>query len=173
MASRMSVDAEMKALLNGPALPCSKPHQLVPLGDDLVVAIASVAALDASLATAPPFKGVLRGYVLPTAPYRDAALLKAAAESGSYAAAPFVLLNHVVVGAKITLLDEAREQLENIVTGLNALQSKTLGGVRTQMMGAGPHRSAACPCGGEQRAVGRHRGAHQTRGPARGRVHRG
>ncbi|PVH65123.1 hypothetical protein PAHAL_2G428900 [Panicum hallii] len=94
-----------------------------------------VAALDTSLATAPPFKGVLRGYVLPTAPYTDAALLKAAAESGSYAAAPFVLLNHVVVGAKITLLDEAREQLENIVAGLNALQSETLGGARTQMMG--------------------------------------
>ncbi|CAN6176006.1 unnamed protein product [Urochloa humidicola] len=71
----------MKALLDGPGLPCSKPHQLVPQGDDMLVVIASAEELDATLATA-SFKGKLHGYVLPTASYKDCAVLKAAAESG-------------------------------------------------------------------------------------------
>ncbi|CAL5083761.1 unnamed protein product [Urochloa decumbens] len=136
MAAGMYLKHEMEALMDGPGLPCSKPHQLVPQGDDMLVVIASTEGLDAALSTA-SFKGRLRGYVVPAASYKDCALLKAAAESGFYGASatPFILVNYPLVGSKVSAIDGVKKELADIAARLNWMESYTLGRVRTQVIG--------------------------------------
>lgn len=124
---------ETQALLDGPGLPCSNPHQLVPQEDNILVTISSVKGLDANVTMAPG--GALRGYVLPTVSHQECVMLKAAEDLGFYGAAPFSLLNRNVVDARISFVEEVEKELATLVTDLNTLQSCTLGRVRTQLMG--------------------------------------
>jgi hypothetical protein len=136
----------MKALLNGPGLPRSEPHQLVPQGDQgVLVTIVSIQGLDGCLSSIPSsFKGVISGYVLPKASYSDCLLLKAAAESGMYGVRPFTLLNKAVVVSKVAEVDEAKKALDDVVGGLNRLKTVTLRRDYTQAMGVDltPHQLA-------------------------------